>query len=79
MGLPIIEQDVGRPGFLKDNARLIGIAIRFMDLGIIVAGALLACYFRFGVVDLQLGYKIALLVVLFGAATVFPLFDLYKP
>lgn len=79
MGLPISELDVGRRGFLKDNANMIGIAVRFMDLGIVVAGALIAYYLRFGVFDLQQGYKIALLVVLFGAATVFPLFDLYKP
>ena len=69
----------GRSGFLKSNAELIGIAIRFTDLTIIVIGALFANYFRFDSIDLDIGYKIGLLVALFGAATLFPLFDLYKP
>jgi len=78
MNIPSSEQDVGRPGFLKANADLMGIAIRFMDLSLVVLGALIAHYFRFGTLDLQQGYKIALLVVLFGVAVLFPLFDLYK-
>lgn len=69
----------GRGGFLKDNAELIGIAIRFMDFTIIVVGALLAHYVRFDTTDLDLGYKIAMVVVLFGVAALFPLLDLYKP
>jgi len=78
MNIPNNEQDVGRRGFLKASADLIGIAIRFMYLSLIVAGALIAHYARFGTLDLHQGYKIALLVVLFGTALLFPLFDLYK-
>ncbi len=77
--MPASHQDVSRGGFLKDNAELIGIAIRFMDFTIIVVGALLAHYVRFNTIDLDLGYKIALVVVLFGAAALFPLLDLYQP
>ena len=73
------NRDAGRGGFLRDNAELIGVAIRFMDFTIIVTGALIAHYFRFDSVELDLGYKIALVVVLFGAAALFPLLDLYKP
>lgn len=73
------NSSVGRQGFLKDNAELIGIAFRFTDLTFIIVGALIAYYLRFDTIELELGYKIALVVVLFGAATFFPLFELYKP
>lgn len=73
------NRDAGRGGFLRDYAELIGIAIRFMDFTIIVIGALVAHYIRFASFDLYLGYKIAMVVVLFGAAALFPLLDLYKP
>ena len=70
---------VSKGGFLKRNSELVGIAVRFMDLTIIVLGALIAHYIRFDVFPLALEPKIALLIVLFGAAIFFPLIDLYKP
>lgn len=69
----------GRDGFLKGNAELIGLALRFFDLTIIVVGALIAHYIRFEQLSLSPVYKIALVIVLFAAAFIFPMFDLYKP
>ena len=68
---------VGKGGFLRRHSELVGIAVRFMDLTIIVLGALIAHYIRFDVFPLGLEYKIALLIVLFGDAVLFPLLDLY--
>ena len=66
-------------GFLKSNAELIGTALRFFDLTIIVVSALIANYLRFDTFTLSLACKVALIVALFAAATLFPMFELYKP
>jgi len=66
-------------GFLKGNAELLAISARFFDLTIVTVAAISAHYLRFGVIELTSIYKMALLFGLFATATVFPLFDLYKP
>ncbi|MGI9317417.1 MAG: undecaprenyl-phosphate glucose phosphotransferase [bacterium] len=68
-----------REGFLKGNAELVGVALRFLDLTIIVLGAIIAHLIRFDELSLGFIYKIALVVLLFAAALIFPMFDLYKP
>ena len=73
------ENGYSRDGFLKGNAELIGLALRFFDLTIIVLGALIAHFIRFDELSLGPVYKIALVIVLFAAAFIFPMFDLYKP
>ncbi len=66
-------------GFLKDNAELVGIAMRFFDLTLVVVGAMIAYYIRSDQFALPYFYKIALIILLFGVSVVFPLFDVYKP
>lgn len=73
------RSDAGKSGFLKDNAELIGVALRFMDFSIIIIGAMIAHFIRFDVVTLEPVYKLALVVTLFGVGAIFPLFGLYKP
>ena len=68
-----------RDGFLKGNAELIGIALKFFDLTLVVLGALIAHFIRFDSITLDPVYKVALVVVLISAALIFPMFDLYKP
>lgn len=66
-------------GFLKENAELIGIALRFFDLTLVVLGAIIAHYIRADVLTLGYFYKIALIIVLCGVALIFPLLNVYKP
>ena len=73
------ERFSGREGFLKGNAELVGISARFLDLTIVTVGAMIAHYIRFDAFALVDQYKIALLVGLFAAGSIFPLYDLYKP
>ena len=68
-----------RDGFLKGNAELIALALRFFDLTLVVTGAILAHYFRFGELELSGQYKIALITGLLACGSVFPLYSLYKP
>ncbi len=66
-------------GFLKGNAQLIALSIRFFDFTIVIVGAMIAHYIRFDYFQLAGYYKVALVTGLFACATLFPLFDLYKP
>ena len=68
-----------RGGFLKGNAELLGYAIRVFDLLIIILAGFIAHYVRLNTFELNEVYKLFLLVVVFGSAVIFPLFELYKP
>ena len=68
-----------RDGFLKGNAELIALALRFFDLTVLIIGAILAHFIRFGDFQLSGEYKIALFAGLLVASSIFPLYNLYKP
>ncbi|MBX2867954.1 MAG: undecaprenyl-phosphate glucose phosphotransferase [Acidiferrobacterales bacterium] len=66
-------------GFLKGNAELIALSLRFFDLTMIIVGSMLAHLIRFNDIELGAPYKAALVIALFASATIFPAFEIYKP